>query len=917
MIWLLRLLLVSSFYLVWFIPANAQVSSVEGSVVVKLKPQFSELFKNGIPEQLERIKSRYDLESVTKVFPKSEFIEETNIRTDLIYYLNYNSNYPAIKLSKLLNNTDYFEYAEPRYIGELAIQPNDPQYVNQAFLKVIGSEQAWDSTLSSSNVVVGLLDAGIDTNHEDLNGKFWVNLADPIDGIDNDNDGYLDNYLGWNFQTNTGDVSYNTSTHGIQMAGAIAANTNNGKGIAGVGFNSLMLSVKVIDSNNEVVFGYEGIKYAADKGCAVINCSWNIKSFSSFGQDMVNYATLDKGSLVVAAIGNNGSEDQNYPAMFDNVLGVAAVDNNGYKVAMSNIHSKVGISAPGLQILTTNQNNTYQKNSGTSLSSSIVSGAAALLISHNPNLSPQEVTSYLKATTTDIFENGKNNQFVGKLGAGMLHIGNALAYDGSGFPEFISFKVIEDDNGVVESGDTIEIEVLISNYLNSTGNVEAILSSNDSYSVLIDSISSWTSIAKNDTVSNTTQKFRIGLSQNIPQNQVLDFSLAIMEGGDTNFYSIEFNANTAYREIVTSKIATSVGNRGTFGWYRYPQKQGNGFTYQNGPQLLYEGGLMIGTKSGTVVDRIRGFQDVEQKDFTTSEVLQEVSVSKIPFALSGSFCDTVTGVNQIGIAVSQKAYAWPGEVSRENFVIFEYTLKSAYNLDLKDIYVGLLADWDIEDFDKNRANYDGFRFLAYTHSTENKGPYCGVQLLSLEDKNRAYSVDNINGGAGGIDITDNDVFSKAEKLLSISSNRYEAGKQAGGNDVFQIISSGEHNIKAGDSLVFRLAVLAADDLTQLQSAADTAFWLVNNRLPNNIQSQAIMPQINVYPNPSKELFNVSFHEEIDAKIELLNLFGETVLRSEVKNQNHVQLSTFGLAIGIYFLEINIGGEVYTHKVVKN
>ncbi|MGB0402694.1 MAG: S8 family serine peptidase [Salibacteraceae bacterium] len=916
MIRLLKLLFLLSFCLLWS-AAQTQNLSVKGSLVVKLKPQFSELLKNGIPEQLEHFKTRYNLESSLKVFSNSRGIVESKTRTDLIYYLNFNSNYPEEKLSKMLMNTDFFQYAEPRYIGELALQPNDPQFVNQNFLQVIGAEQAWDSTLSGTNVVVGLLDAGIDTNHEDLNGKFWLNTADPIDGVDNDNDGYLDNYLGWDFESNTGKVIYNSSTHGIQMAGAIAANTNNGKGIAGIGFNSLLLSVKVTDSNNEVVFGYEGIKYAADKGCAVINCSWNIKSYSSFGQDMVNYATLDKGSLVVAAIGNNGSDDQNYPAMFDNVLGVAAVDNNGYKVAMSNIHSKVSLSAPGLQILTTNANNSYQKNSGTSLSSAIVSGAAALLIAKRPSLSPQEIKSYLKATTTDIFQNGKNNQFVGKLGTGLLHIGDAMAYDGSGFPEFNSFEITEANNGVVESGDTVEIEVLISNYLKPTGKVDAILSSNNSYSVLLDSISSWTMIANNDTVSNSTQKFRVALNSSIPQNQLLDFSLTLIEGGDTNNYSIEFSANTAYREIITSKISTSLGNRGTFGWYRYSQKQGNGFTYKNGAQLLYEGGLMVGTKNGTVVDRIRGFQDVEQKDFTTSESLQEITVSKIPFALSGSFSDTVTGVNEIGISINQKAYAWPGEASRENFVIFEYTIKSAYNLDLNDIYVGLLADWDIEDFDKNRANYDGFRFLAYTHSTENKGPYCGVQLLSLEDKNRAYSIDNINGGAGGIDITDNDVFSKSEKLLSISSNRYEAGKQAGGNDVLQIISSGEHDIKAGDSLVFRVAVLVADDLTELQSVADTAFWLVNNRLPNNIESQTIQSQIKVYPNPSNNLFNVSFDKEISAKIELINLFGETVRESEVENQKQVEIKTTGLARGIYFLEINIGGEVYTHKVVKN
>ena len=892
------------------------------TVIIKLKPEHKHLFKSGTPDQLFEVWNKHQLSAPKQMFTHSDTKSENQVvDVSLIYEIKYGNNYSPIKLSKLLFQSGFFEYSEPKYIGKLAFTPNDTRYSQQSYLLAIGAEQAWDSSKGSSSILIGLLDAGVDTSHEDFSGKFYKNTADPINSVDDDNDGFVDNLNGWNFRTSNHNIMFSSVTHGVQMAGAMAPNTNNSKGIAGVGFNSRILPVVVTDASDLVAYGYEGIKYAADKGCKVINCSWNIKAYSDFGFDMVKYATLDKGALVVAAMGNEGSDDNNYPAMYPYVLGVSAVDNNGFRVSNSNYSYGANLSAPGLQILTTDKNNTYIKNTGTSLSSAIVSGAAALLFGKFPSLSPIEVSSYLKARAKNIYANGQNGQYIGKLGAGMLHIGNAMSHDGSAFAELVSTKVTEKQNGVIESGDTVQVVIDVANYLAISGNVTAYIESENLYSTLVVSSISLGTISKNDTVSNSGIPFKIVLKSNTPQNKNLDYSLRLVEAGDTSIYGFAFRANTAYQIIETSKIKTALGNRGTVGWYRYPQKEGVGFIYKGGNQLLYESGLMIGTNSGSikVVDRIRGIRDVEQTDFLTTHPLMRTAENGIPFSLSGAFSDTASKDNEIGLLVSQKAYAWPGEPTRENLVILQYTIKSAFNFTLNDIYVGLLVDWDIEDFDKNRAKYEDFRYLAYTYSTEGIGPYCGVQLLNNLTKRKIYNLDHINGGAGGVDITDNDVFSKSEKFTTLSTFRQNAGTQTGGNDVLQIVSTGGHTINPGDSLVFQVALLVADSLKELQQVADTAFWLANNRIPDFVESPEaeIDQNIKVYPNPTSSKLFVENSLEIEGAIVVRSIDGKVLQHSQIHGQETIELNLESLRRGTYILQIKTANRSLYRKIVKN
>ncbi len=823
------------------------------------------------------------------------------------------SNKALKKVINQLMHTQLFEYAEPRYIGQLAYKPNDPGFANQNALKLINAEKAWDITKGNANVLIGVVDAGVDTGHADLKGKFYENTADPINGRDDDGDGYIDNFWGWDFRTQTGNIQFtNGEDHGVQMAGLIAPNTDNNAGISGIAFNCKMLAVKVTNGS-QVVYGYEGIKYAADKGCKVINCSWNIKSYSQFGADMVKYAT-QRGALVVAATGNQGRDDVNYPAMYDEVLAVTNTDLNDNRVSNSNIGFYTDLSAPGLNVLTTKAQTGIVRNSGTSISTALVSGAAALVSSHKTAMSPIDIGNLLKASSAPLYANGKNEFYKNKLGVGRLDVYGALTFNDS-WMELDSIYYADADGGAIEQTDTVQINAWFSNKLAPANSLRVVLKDLSNYAVVLDSVWNISAIAKDAKTDNSGNPFQIKLDSSIPLNEELEFELVVQGGNDTASYGFSMIANPTYRNITVNKLHTTIGSRGTFGYYEYPQKKGIGVIYDDGVNALYEGGLVIGQGvegSANVVDRIRGVRDVEQTDFRTVQGLQEI----IPPSSDGGFYaqfDDHASKNLIGVLVEQSTRAWNSS-GHENYVIIDYVVKAKENKRLENLYVGLFADWDISDAEKNKANYDGQRYVAYTYSEEKSAPVLGVQLLSAYDQWKCYSIDHVIGGEGGIDLTDNDVFSKEEKFTALSRYREAAGDNGLGADVLQMLSTGPHTIETGDSLKVSFAIHGAPNLMDLKRSADSAFFKQNGELPMSIEDNKKSP-IRIYPNPSKGsvLIDISEPSHIE-KLVVSDVLGNEVGHSLSEGDGHILLELKQPKAGFYL--IKVGAQVLRWQVIN-
>lgn len=240
-----------------------------------------------------------------------------------------------------------------------AVTVNDPAYATYQWgLPQVHAAEAWGVTTGLASVRIAVLDTGIDTSHPDLAGKVVATA---------------------NFTSSTtlGDVY----GHGTHVAGIAAAATNNGIGVAGLGFNSTLQSVKVLgdDGSGYLSWVASGVVWATDHGARVINMSLGTTASSSTLQDAVSYA-WSRGVVVVAAAGNNANSTPFYPAAYSNVIAVAATDSADQLATFSNYGSWVSVAAPGVNIYSTLKAGGYGYKSGTSMASPLVAGLAALEI---------------------------------------------------------------------------------------------------------------------------------------------------------------------------------------------------------------------------------------------------------------------------------------------------------------------------------------------------------------------------------------------------------------------------------------------------------------------------------------------------------------------------------------------------------
>ncbi len=313
------------------------------------------------------------------------------------------------------------EYAEPNYIRKAFLTPNDPRYIagDQWGITQIKLPQAWNTETGSSNIIIAIVDSGVDYSHEDLVGHIWKN-DDLVDTIDDDGNGYIDDYYGWDFvgpeytSPVEDDDPMDVVDHGTYCAGIASAETDNSIGIAGVSWNSKIMVVRVLDDNgwSDDSIIAPGIIYAADEGADIISLSLGGPGSSSTLEDAVDYA-YNNGCLLVAASGNDNESFVNYPAAYDNVIAVGATnesdercdpDDWGFGLG-SNYGAELDVVAPGNNIYSTSLGG-YGTESGTSMATPFVSGLAALIWSHNPTLTNMDVRDTIISSVDDIGSDG-------------------------------------------------------------------------------------------------------------------------------------------------------------------------------------------------------------------------------------------------------------------------------------------------------------------------------------------------------------------------------------------------------------------------------------------------------------------------------------------------------------------------------
>jgi type VII secretion-associated serine protease mycosin len=294
-------------------------------------------------------------------------------------------------------------YIEPHYMYVTNEQPNDALYADYQWnLPATRTESGWQMAEQGEEVIVAVIDTGVDLNHPDLKNRLVE---------------------GYNVYTEGSDANDDVG-HGTHVAGIIAAEINNYEGIAGMAPNTRIMPVKVLDSSGagSTYAVAQGIIWAADHGAKVINLSLGNYAEAQFLHDAIRYA-YDRDVVLVAATGNDHTESPGYPAAYEEVIAVGATDSNGQIAQFSNYGAYVDVAAPGVSIASTYPGNQYAALSGTSMASPHAAALAAMIRSVNPSLSNKQVMDLLRSTSTDLGEAGHDVYY----GYGQIDVTRALS----------------------------------------------------------------------------------------------------------------------------------------------------------------------------------------------------------------------------------------------------------------------------------------------------------------------------------------------------------------------------------------------------------------------------------------------------------------------------------------------------------
>jgi subtilisin family serine protease len=348
-------------------------------------------------------------QQIVKASIETKFGLEELYRFEFIDVFLYRTHWERDKTLAELNNNPYVEYAEPDKIIRPAKSPNDIRFDSQWALHNTGQNggvpdadidapEAWDITTGNETVIIAVIDSGVDYNHEDLKANMWTNQGEiPGNGLDDDGNGYIDDYFGWNAVDGNGDpMDDMNDAHGTHVAGIIGAVGNNGIGISGVCWNCRIMALKFMSESGTLSDEIKCIEYAIKNGAHIINGSYGDYEFARTERAALMRAR-DAGILCAFAAGNKGYDNDDhhhYPSSYDldNIIAVAYSTRKDELNEWSNYGpASVDIAAPGTHILSTMPSNSYQSMGGTSMAAPHVAGLAALIKSHDFSLTYTEI----------------------------------------------------------------------------------------------------------------------------------------------------------------------------------------------------------------------------------------------------------------------------------------------------------------------------------------------------------------------------------------------------------------------------------------------------------------------------------------------------------------------------------------------
>ena len=420
-----------------------------GELLIRLTPEAAaDLERLHVNAPIVVLHARHNVESLHPLFP---YLARPSLNPNLkrIYLLRFALDAPLETLKAAYEQSPFVEVVEYNYLRPTladAVFPNDPKYPEQWSLPLMKLPQAWAIEKGNREVVIAIIDSGIDYRHDDLASKAWINPDEvPDNGLDDDGNGYVDDIYGWDFTDAPnlqaeGDYIEGDNEpidergHGTHVAGIAGAMPDNGIGIAGVAWECPLMAIRAGlslggSSRMQDDDSAAAIVYAADNGASVINMSWGGEHRSFVIQDAINYAYA-RGVVLVAAAGNSQKPEAIFPAAYRKVIAVASTEQNQQRFYQSNFGAAIDLGAPGNVILSTQINNQYRLLTGTSMAAPHVAGVAALMLAKRPGLTHEEVRHILINTTDPVHREDSDELDEKFVGAGTINAERALLASG-------------------------------------------------------------------------------------------------------------------------------------------------------------------------------------------------------------------------------------------------------------------------------------------------------------------------------------------------------------------------------------------------------------------------------------------------------------------------------------------------------
>lgn len=916
---------------------------LSNTLIVKFRAGIS-VNQNSVQSLFQKNSIQTEIKNCKQVYPSAAgSLLKGEAELSRIFYVEYNSAEDPITLSKKISNQKDIEYAEPRYIHRVTYVPNDSLYnfANQADLSRVLAEQAWDITKGSSSVIIGIVDTGVDWQHPDLAANILKDVNGKPVGID---------FGGLNGAQQDDDpnedptpASYGRQAyHGTHVAGTASAVSNNKTGVASIGYNCSIIPVKVSRSDIRddngyplVYYGYDGIKWAADHGAKVINCSWGGSVYSRYEQNIIDYVT-NKGALVVAAQGNDGKQTSFYPANYKNVLSVGWSDNNDNRNPSANYGKKLNVMAPGSFILSTwpkvarNVSNDYNNwMSGSSMAAPHAAGLAGLVATKFPNYTPQQIAEQIRVTSDDnIYQINNADSVKYLLGKGRINAYRAVTETNAVSVRISDVSYLEkgDGNGLFERGEEGTAQISLTNYLNTINNLQVSVECKDAY-VVISEVTGNSIAAMNsgETLANRFL-FKFTVQTNSPYDHDVDFLVKFSAGTYSDFQWLTVRINPTYDTQNSNKVALSITSKGTLGFNDYPANlYGSGFRFGGGDNLLFEGAFMYGTSSTKIMDAARVVEE-QSKDF----------IMQVPIKLSAdkngnqvgvtTYNDSGAGTSALGIETKQTSYSFVNSPD-DKYIIIENQLLNKSGKDITNLYTGYFFDWDMpaNDSGKDSTAYDAadnFGYAFYQNKTV-LNTIVGAALVS--SANYGYYPINNAASSGDVRLFDTNGYTDSEKWISLSSGIVK--KNDGYVDVSFVVSGGPFAIAAGKSLKVAYAIAAADNIGDLKTAIRQSRTKYQTEIITAVNKEEALPDhyalLQNYPNPFNPSTTISYKvkEASNVTLKVYDLLGRetATLVNEFKQPGNynceLRIENGELTSGVYFYTLRAGNFIQTKKMI--